>query len=84
MALKRMCRWLLCTAWTAEAQWAFSVMCEHNIITQVWEFSKTWQGLSVEMCGMNTPLRVRECEQMRAISEQAYSCASFDSNPARM
>lgn len=38
-----------------------SVMCEHNIITQVWEFSKIRTDPTVEMCGR---VKLRECARV--------------------
>lgn len=58
-----------------------SVMCEHNIITQVWEISKIWKDPTVEMCGHVSCVNVHEHEQFQA---HMYGHASFDSTPARM
>lgn len=52
-----------------------SVMCEHNIITQVWEFSKIWKDPTVALCGRVSCVNVHKCERFQA---HTYNHACFD------
>lgn len=59
----------------------FGVMCECNIITQVWELPKTWKNPTEKAWGRVEHTAAREREPFQA---NGYAHACFDSTPARV